>query len=208
MFITMYWDKEGKQTEIDDIYVDDEGREMMSWGQSLVWCVLACMGERKLYQLKWFHLAFFFFLMDLFVCCVILTLLSLHVFWLSRSEGTEHRLLLDSLSSCLKPQGATWAGQHHCPGPPLFPFQAPALLSGAGCRKYFPNQQRLLLCPPERSKTRPRFWGRVHLRYLVESHQASGISVSKFGWSPGKNDFLEWDVVFPAFSCFFFFLEF
>jgi len=39
------------------------------------------MGERKLYQLKWFHLAFFFFfLMGLFVCCVILTLLSFACF--------------------------------------------------------------------------------------------------------------------------------
>lgn len=59
---------------------------------------------------------FFFFLMDLFVCCVILTLLSFACFLAFRSEGTEHRLLLDSLSSCLE-QGAR--GQDSMPSPPL-----------------------------------------------------------------------------------------
>ena len=145
MFITMYRDKEKRKTDRDRWYLcrwwrkrNDELRQS--------WCDVCWLAWVRENSISWngFTWLFFFFNGSVVLSWLFWVLL---VFWLSRSEGTEHRLLLDSLSSCLEQRGHV-GRTASLPSPPLTStFPAPALLSGAGCRKCFPNQQELLLCP-------------------------------------------------------------
>lgn len=187
MFITMYWDKEKRKTDRDRWYLCRWWRKRNDELRHRDVCWLAWVREKTL-SVEMVSLGFFFFfLMDLFVCCVILTFPSFACFRGFPEVKGQSTGYFGLSFQLLRAKGPRGAGQHHCPALHSLPrFRLQLCYQAPGCRKCFPNQQELLLCPQGANKTKEILRQSSPQILSWISSKLSGISVSKFELKSGQ----------------------
>lgn len=129
--------------------------------------------EKNLLELNWLVC---FFLKNLFLGCVILTLTSFTCFWEAKGQNIGYFL---TLSPSYTEESGDTGRTRALPSPLSTHSQCLAPLSGSSCRKCFPNRRAIVVSLRRANKP----WG-SEAQFTSDSYlhlmQASRISVSIF----------------------------